>query len=183
MINRKQRIMFIAIRLGLSLAVLIVIFQFSGLFSFSDRDDVAANKTFNYDFVIKDLAGNPVDAKSWRNKVVFINLWATWCGPCRQEMASIQSLYESTDHDQVIFVMLSLDEKRNDQKVIRYIADKRFTFPVFRPGDELPEQLDVPAIPTTIVVGRDGKIKLKKTGAHEYDTDKFKKFIDDLTKE
>jgi len=52
---------------------------------------------FDYNFKIKTLDGTVVDFNQFRGKVVFINLWATWCGPCRVEMPSIQKLYDQLD--------------------------------------------------------------------------------------
>src|SRR4051812_11348611 len=65
---------------------------------------------FDYNFTVKDLAGKKTEFKNFQGRVIFLNLWATWCGPCRSEMASIQKLYESIDKEKVSFVMLSLDK-------------------------------------------------------------------------
>lgn len=133
---------------------------------------------FNFDFRIKDLAGNKVDFNQYKGKVIFLNLWATWCGPCRAEMPTIQSLYNKVDHDKIAFVMLSLDEDKNKEKVERYVHDRSFTFPVFMPSGHLSEQLQVPSIPTTFVIAKDGKILTKEVGTANYDTEKFKKFLE-----
>lgn len=138
---------------------------------------------FNYDFKLKDLKGNSLSFADLKGKVVFLNLWATWCGPCRVEMPSIESLYQSADKDKVVFVMLSLDKRENFNKVVNYIADKNFTFPVFVPESNLPDQLKVPSIPTTFIIGKDGTIKRKEVGTARYDTDKFKKFLKSLIDE
>jgi thiol-disulfide isomerase/thioredoxin len=152
--------------------------------------DIAAEKnapegaaSFDYDFAVSDLQGNAIDFKRFKNKVVFLNLWATWCGPCRVEMPSIQNLYHSSDTSKIKFVMLSLDIPENRQKVVNYINDKQFDFPAYVLNGPLPSQLRVPTIPTTFVIGTDGKIKSKKVGVANYDTDKFKKFLNDLTTE
>jgi len=152
--------------------------------------DIAAEKNapdhppaFDYNFSVNDLKGNAVDFTRYKNKVVFVNLWATWCGPCRVEMPSIQNLYHASDTSKIKFVMLSLDIPENRQKVVNYISDKKFDFPVYMVNGPVPSQLKVPSIPTTFVIGRDGKVKSKKVGVANYDTDKFKKFLIDLTKE
>src|SRR5690349_20904999 len=67
---------------------------------------------FDFNFSVKDLSGNTIDFKNFRGKIVFLNLWATWCGPCRSEMPSIQKLYEGIDKEKVSFVMLSLDDEQ-----------------------------------------------------------------------
>jgi thiol-disulfide isomerase/thioredoxin len=135
---------------------------------------------FNYDFIIKDLNGNKIDVNKFRGKVIFLNMWATWCGPCRAEMPSIQELYNKVNHDSIIFIMLSLDTDEHHQKVVQYVANKEFTFPVYQPSGYLPEQLQVPSIPTTFVIARDGKIKSKNIGTANYNTEKFKGFLEGL---
>src|SRR6266516_3793258 len=76
---------------------------------FVNAEVVSNSKTsFDYNFSVKDLSGSKKDFKEFYGKVIFLNLWAMWCGPCRGEMASIQKLYDEVDKDKVAFVMLSL---------------------------------------------------------------------------
>jgi thiol-disulfide isomerase/thioredoxin len=138
-------------------------------------------KNFDYNFDIRDMEGSTVNMSSYKGKVVFINLWATWCGPCRVEMPSIQELYNHVDKDKITFVMLSLDTQENQPKIMKYIREKRFSFPVFQPASDLPRQLQVGSIPTTIVIGKDGKIKMKKVGTANYATSEFQDFLNQLT--
>lgn len=138
------------------------------------------SKQFDYNFTIKDLAGKKIDFKKYKGKVIFLNMWATWCGPCRAEMADIQKLYGQVDKDKVVFIMLSIDDDKNMAKVRSYISNKAFTFPVFMPSGNLPEQLQVPSIPTTFVLSKDGNVVAKEVGSKNYNTDKFKKFLEDL---
>jgi thiol-disulfide isomerase/thioredoxin len=145
--------------------------------------DVPTNveqEAFNYGFQLKDLEGNVIDAQSLQGKVLFINLWATWCGPCRVEMPSIQKLYDEKK-DNVVFAMISLDQKSQHHKIKKYIDDKGFTFPVYTIEGPTTDQLYVPSIPTTLVIGKDGTIKSKKVGAANYNTKKFKSFLDELS--
>lgn len=134
-------------------------------------------KNFDYNFKIKDLEGNVVDFSSFKGKTIFLNVWATWCGPCRIEMPSIQSLHDKVDNDNVVFVMLAVDERGHFDKVINYVKDKGFTFPVYVPHEYLPEQLMVRTIPTTFIINSKGKIESRETGAANYDTEKFLNFL------
>ena len=154
----------------------------TGLMNAGD-EALVTSETFDYNFTIKDLDGNKFSFDQYKGKVVFINLWATWCGPCRAEMKSIQKLYDKVDHEQVQFVMLSIDKDVYRDKVISYVKDKRFTFPVYMPSGYLTSQLNVPSIPTTLVLSKDGKIVAKEVGMRDYDTSKFKKFLDQLVTE
>jgi thiol-disulfide isomerase/thioredoxin len=153
----------------------------TGLMDFNPTETSTTEEPFDYNMTLKDLKGNPLNVNQLKGKVIFLNLWATWCGPCRVEMPSIQNLYNKVDHEKIIFIMLSLDAPESQTKVGKYVKEKDFTFPVYLPSGLLPSQLDVPSIPTTFIIGRDGKIKSKKVGVSNYDTDKFKKFIEGLT--
>lgn len=154
----------------------------SGVMDANPNEIQGERAPFDYNFTIKDLEGNKVDFKQYQGKVVFLNLWATWCGPCRVEMPSIQELYDAMDKTKVSFVMLSLDSDENRDKIVKYIHDKKFSFPVYQPSGYLPKQLRVNSIPTTFVIGADGKIKSKKVGAANYSTDEFKEFLEGLSK-
>lgn len=139
------------------------------------------DKDFDYDFQLKDLSGKTISGSDLKNKTLFLNLWATWCGPCKAEMPSIQKLYNAVDHDKIVFIMLSLDAADRDDKVVKFLQNQGYTFPVYRPfGQMLPPQLRVPSIPTTFVISPAGKIVAKKVGTANYDTPEFKKMLEDL---
>lgn len=133
---------------------------------------------FNYDFQIKDLNGNRLDFAQFKNKVIFLNLWATWCGPCRAEMPTIQKLYDKIGKDPNIeFVMLSIDKDDDLTKVIRYLKDKSYTFNGYMPSGHLTDQLNVPSIPTTFVISKEGKILTKEVGTTNFNTHRFYEFL------
>jgi thiol-disulfide isomerase/thioredoxin len=154
----------------------------SGAIDIDPEANVTA-QNFHYDFSVRELEGRVIDVNAFKGKVIFLNMWATWCGPCRAEMPSIQQLYDSIDHEQVAFIMLSLDFDENRPKVIRYVKERSFTFPVYQPATPLPDQLQVPSIPTTFVIGKDGKVKMKKVGTANYSTEKFRLFLEELIAE
>ncbi len=149
----------------------------TGVMDVSVDDGETLSKKFDYDFTLLDVNQNHVDASSFKGKTIFINLWATWCGPCRVEMPSIQKLYETADKDKVVFIMLALDQKDPFRKVSKFIEDKQFTFPVYYPASTLPQILQVPTIPTTFVIGPDGKVVHKQVGVANYDTEEFRTFL------
>lgn len=141
----------------------------------------AVLRKFNYNFTVRDLNGTAVDVKKFQGKTIFLNVWATWCGPCRMEMPSIQKLYTQVDTAKAVFVMLSVDRPEDLDKVKRFVQEKDYTFPVYTPSSTLPNQLQVKIIPTTFVIGPDGKIESNESGAANYDTPEFRKFLDELS--
>lgn len=141
------------------------------------------DKNFNYAFTVKDLNGDAIPFDSYKGKVIFLNLWATWCGPCRVEMPDIQKLYDKTKSEEVIFVMLSLDSEGDEAKVRNYISRNNFSFPVVMPSGNLSTQLNVPSIPTTFIISKEGKIVHQKIGSTNYNTEKYVKMLHDLEAE
>jgi thiol-disulfide isomerase/thioredoxin len=146
-------------------------------------DSAEKNQYFNYQFMVKDLTGKTVEVNRFKGKVIFLNIWATWCGPCRAEMGSIQQLYSKVNKKDIEFIMLSVDQPGQLQKVSNYVAGNQFSFPVFMPHGKLPEQLNVPSIPTTFVISKDGKIVAKKIGSTNFDTPEFKRYLEALASE
>lgn len=193
LINQKVKQIFRLVRPWVGFVLLLLVLRYTGILSGlsvltqsalmqTGIMDIkpkaeAVPKSFDYNFSIQDLEGKEVNMADYKGKVIFLNLWATWCGPCRAEMPSIQELYDKVDHDKIAFVMLALDTDENKHKISRYIADQSFSFPVFRPYSSIPNQLRVSVIPTTIIVGADGKIILKNSGAANYGTEEFRKFL------
>jgi thiol-disulfide isomerase/thioredoxin len=152
----------------------------SGFNDASGEADEAEEK-FDYDFTIKDLDGKRINFEEFKGKVIFLNVWATWCGPCRAEMEGIQNLHKKMTKDQVTFIMLSLDKDADTPKIIDYLKKKGFTFNAYQPSGYLTKQLRVPSIPTTFIISRDGKIVRKEVGGINYDTSKFRKFLEQLS--
>ncbi len=155
------------------------IFMHTGIMDASPKEDPFGKK-FNYNFTINDLAGNTIRVDQFKGKTIFLNLWATWCGPCRLEMPSIQQLYQQVDNEKILFIILSVDRPQDLNKVKRYVGEQGFTFPVYTPADILPNQLQVKSIPTTFIISPDGRIVSNETGATNFDTPEFKAFLESL---
>jgi thiol-disulfide isomerase/thioredoxin len=172
----KKNLLFIAALVSIALYLIT---------SFSNRPDAESNPNkgdFDYNFTLKDIRGTVIDFNQYRNKVVFINLWATWCGPCRSEMPGINNLYQKTGTDDIAFVMLSVDRPGDVSKVKAYVERNAYTFPVFIPDQSLPEQLNVRAIPATFIIDKQGKIHKSQMGAANYDTPDYIKLLNNLAK-
>ncbi len=133
-----------------------------------------------HDFPLVTLNGAKANLKDFAGKVVFVNLWATWCPPCIAEMPSIQRLYQKVDTTQIQFVMVSMDEET--EKAQKFIKRKEYTFPVFALQNGLPATFETNSIPATFVIAPNGKIVMRREGMAKYDTDKFKEFLTSLIK-
>jgi len=128
------------------------------------------------DFTVKTLSGETVSMESLKGKVIFMNMWATWCPPCIAEMPSIQNLYEKVKSDKIAFVMVSLDQ--DPAKAQKFIQRMGFTFPVYTPDGYMPAQFGAGSvIPTTYVISPEGQVVVQKDGMAEYDTEEFRNFL------
>lgn len=133
-------------------------------------------------FKMVDLQGKQVPFESLKGKVVFLNIWATWCPPCIAEMPNIQKLYEKVGSDKIAFVMLSVDEG-GMEKVKKFIDKKGYTFPVYMPASQFPQEFYSNAIPTTFIISPEGKIVAKQEGMADYDTPEVVEFLQKLASE
>lgn len=143
---------------------------------------IPSSVTISEDFLLQDLQGNTVEFGSLKNKVIFLNIWATWCPPCVAEMPGIQSLYDKVKGNKnIAFVMLSVDQN-GMEKVKKFIAKKGYTFPVYLPAGSIPAAFQTQSIPTTFILSRDGAIATKHSGMADYDSPKVKEFLEGLAK-
>ncbi|WP_162052144.1 TlpA family protein disulfide reductase [Pontibacter pamirensis] len=133
-------------------------------------------------FQLVSLDGKAMSFESLKGKVVFMNIWATWCPPCIAEMPNIQSLYEKIGSHKIAFVMLSVDEG-GMEKVKKFINKKGYTFPVYMPASQFPQEFHSNAIPTTFIISPEGKIVAKQEGMAEYDTKEVRDFLLSMVKE
>ena len=115
------------------------------------------------DFKLMDLAGKEVTLASLKGKVVLLDFWATWCGPCKQAMPSIQKLSEDYKGKDVVILGVNTWEKKEGAGK-KYMTDKGFTYGCLLAGDDLAVAYGISGIPTLIVIGKDGKIEKIEVG-------------------
>ncbi len=133
----------------------------------------------DFQWPLEKMDGSVVKLDRFRNEVLFINLWATWCPPCRAEMPSIQKLYDDYG-DKVRFLMIVHD---NPGSIRNFIRDNHYTFPVYLQKYEAPEVFSTNSIPTTFIVDSRGNIVLKHKGASKWNSRKIRRLLDELLRE
>jgi peroxiredoxin len=116
------------------------------------------------DFRLPTLDGEIVSLSEFRGQPVFLNFWATWCGPCRAEMPYIQQLYERWTGQGL--VVLAIDIQESPDTVRDFVEEFEFTFPVLMAADaDVPLSYNVRSIPTSVFIDADGIIREVKRGA------------------
>lgn len=110
------------------------------------------------DFTLADLQGRSWTLKGLRGKVVLVNFWATWCGPCRKEMPDLDALYNRfKDQGLVVLAISSGDE--DVRRVSAFVVERSLTFPILLdPGRKVSELFQIEGIPKSFVYDRDGKL-------------------------
>ncbi len=133
-----------------------------------------------YDFTLTGMDGSILDVETLKGKVIFINMWATWCPPCIAEMPSIQEMYNVyKDKPDVVFAMISFD--KDPRKAEKFVNKKGFDMPIYFPNEtQIPKVYESRGIPTTYVIDKEGYIAYKKIGMASYDSKSFAKMMDGL---
>jgi cytochrome c biogenesis protein CcmG/thiol:disulfide interchange protein DsbE len=142
---------------------------------------VAAGK-MAANFNLKDINGTAVSLSALRGKVIFLNVWATWCAPCREEMPSIQSLYNEFKKDKD-FVVLAVSQDTDSKAVPPYVKTSGLHFTVLLdPANDVGESYGVNGIPETFIIGRDGRIVAHHVGPYDWANPEIRQALLELIK-
>jgi thiol-disulfide isomerase/thioredoxin len=133
----------------------------------------------NVNWQLFDQHGKMVDYNDYKNKVVLINNWATWCPPCVAEMPSLADLYKDYGN-KVVFLFVAHDKP---EKVNAFLSKNEMQIPVYFTQTAMPKALQSPTIPTTFVISKNGEIVVKKTGAADWNSGQVHKILDKLINE
>lgn len=110
------------------------------------------------DFTLKSHTGENLRLSELRGEVVMINFWASWCGPCRQEMPLLDELY--SEYQPMGFTILGVNVEEDSSKAKALLEEIPVSFPVlFDTGSQVSKLYDVVAMPSTILVDRDGNMR------------------------
>ena len=134
------------------------------------------------DFALKSSTGENLRLSEYRGDVVMINFWATWCGPCRQEMPLLDQLYSR--YQRVGFNLLGVNIDDDSRRAMRMIEELGVNFPVlFDARKEVSELYEVDAMPVTVIVDREGTVRYVHHGYKPGYEDKYLDQIRSLLRE
>lgn len=132
------------------------------------------------DFRVANLKGGESSLSDYRGKVVLLNFWATWCGPCKAEMPSMEALYQSYPREDFEILAVSIDIDK-DAPIQSFIEDFGFTFPVLLDTlFEVNDRYQIRVVPTSVVVNREGVITHRLLGAKDWNAPDSKLFLEKL---
>lgn len=115
------------------------------------------------DFTLKSASGVNLKLSEFRGEVVLINFWASWCGPCRQEMPLLSELH--LQYRDLGFTVLGVNVEEDTRKARKLLADAPVSFPVLFDSDSVvSREYDVVAMPSTMLVDRNGKLRYLHKG-------------------
>ncbi len=134
------------------------------------------------DFTLKSADGSEVSLASLKGRVVLLDFWATWCGPCKMAMPGVQKLSEKYKGKQVSVFGVDTFERGGEakaaEKAKKYMDDQKYTYGLLYNGDALAKQYGISGIPTFILIGPDGKILHIGVGYEPDNEDKLAEKID-----
>lgn len=130
------------------------------------------------DFAALNMAGEEVSLSDYRGKVVLVNVWATWCAPCREEMPSMQRLHEALADTDFEILAVSIDAGRGEEDAFgrpggdleAFAQEMGLTFTILHDPEALIERTyQTTGVPETFLIGRDGLIYKKVAGGTAWD--------------
>lgn len=150
-------------------AVLLLIF---GYFSYDVKDDIRSNTGLAYsegdeleNFTLPDIQGNSIalDSVIAQNKYVWVNFWASWCGPCRREMPMMAELYEEYKDEGFSIVAVNVGE--DSSAINNYLSDHPVPFTILLDSnEEITTQFNIEVLPTSFLIDSTGTVERVGTG-------------------
>jgi thiol-disulfide isomerase/thioredoxin len=176
--NSKPR----ADRSWLWIALVFVLFWAVYLAFFGPRqrgplEGTGLDRPAEYDWLLEDLSGQPVPFSDFKGKTVFLNIWATWCGPCVTEMPSIARLADNPRFTgkKIEFVCVSTDG--DIEPVRRFVENKKWSMTVLH-ARTLPPVFSTDGIPATFIIAPDGRIVAAQVGSSDWDDPKVVQLLE-----
>ena len=161
---------------NLTLGLLITVFAATSLAS-SGLEGQAAP-----DFALKSSTGENLRLSEYRGDGVMINFWATWCGPCRQEMPLLDELYSR--YERVGFNLLGVNIDDDSRRAMQMIEELGVSFPVlFDASKQVSKLYEVEAMPVTVLVDREGNVRYVHHGYKPGYEDKYLDQVRSLLRE
>jgi len=133
-------------------------------------------------FTLAAKGGSDVSLSQFKGRVVMINFWASWCGPCRQEMPLLESIYKK--YNKLGFTMLGVNVEPDSKAADAWLQETPVSFPILYDRDSKVSKLyDVAGMPSTVIIDRTGKLRKLHRGYKPGDENEYLDSIRALIRE
>jgi len=150
-----------------------------GLFSKIGIQSIRDRKKAPY-FCLDGLNGEKVQFNALKGKIIFLNFWASWCGPCKEEMPSIEVLYQHYEKRDFVFLTISVDYG-SPEPVRKFIEKHRYRFPVLLdPAGKTLDLFEINKIPATLIIDKNGKIIGRVLGPRDWNSPEVFSLVEHL---
>ncbi|HEX6815921.1 MAG TPA: TlpA disulfide reductase family protein [Gemmatimonadaceae bacterium] len=164
--------------------VVVAVVLFGATHLFGEGAVVAGSRAPDFQAVTLDTTPRMVSLDQYRGQVVLLNIWATYCVPCRVEMPSIENLQQTMANRGLHIVAVSIDDPTKTQAIRNFVKHYGLTFQVLHdPDGRIAKTYQTTGVPETFVIGRDGVIRKKIIGATLWNTDANRALVSTLLDE
>jgi peroxiredoxin len=133
-------------------------------------------------FTLSSSSGSNVSLAQYQGQVVMINFWASWCGPCRQEMPLLESIYKK--YNKLGFTMIGVNVEPDSKAADEWLKATPVSFPILYDKDSKVSKLyDVSGMPSTVIIDRSGKLRMLHRGYKPGDENEYMDSIRALIRE
>jgi cytochrome c biogenesis protein CcmG/thiol:disulfide interchange protein DsbE len=165
-VDFRRYIPFLLLGLGLLLIITSVFYILNDLPVETDLSAVPVEVEYPApELALSDLHGVPRSLADYRGKVVLVNLWATWCEPCKEEMPALQAFHDKYDDDG--FAVIAINDGDPAAEVAQFVADIQLTFPVWLDPTYTATEVAFKTmnLPSSFVIDRSGIVRMYWVGA------------------
>jgi peroxiredoxin len=121
------------------------------------------------DFTLPDMAGKNQKLSDYRGKVVFLNFWATWCKPCKEEMPSMQALWDNLKQEEFIMLAISMDRVTTKKDIPPFVENMKLTFPILTDSwGQTDSRYKLMGVPETYIIDQNGVLREKVIGPRDW---------------
>jgi thiol-disulfide isomerase/thioredoxin len=130
-------------------------------------------------FTLEDLSGKPLSIKDFKGKVVFLNFWATWCVPCREEMPLMEILHR--EYKDQGMEMVAVNFREDKKEVRKFFAELGLSFKsLMDSGGDVSDKYGAWSLPLTYIIDRKGEFVGKTVGDRKWDSEDAREFFREL---
>jgi peroxiredoxin len=134
------------------------------------------------DFTLKSASGKNIKLSEYRGEVVLLNFWASWCGPCRKEMPFLEQIQEK--YSGYGFTVMGVNVEEDSSKANKMLKDIPVSFPIlYDTSNSVSKAYKVSAMPTTVIIDRDGNMRYLHKGYKSGDEETYKQWVKKLIRE